>query len=406
MCKPILRLALAIWGMIAVFSGAAHAIEPQCADIKAINLPSVFFRHVASDSGSSASWAYETPEGKKVTDAQLLAVRKQGFNAVRVIINAAPLLAGKDNENSLKAIEEFSATASRDGLCAIYSLALPTWNAKFTDDAVLRDKATLELYAGALAALAQAATKSGGRSALIETENEPAGHCNDAGGEWPEAQVALYQRVRDAARDATIIVSGACWSSVDGLLKLDVSPYRGDAHVLFAVHFYEPHAFAEQGVHKQCPFPELRNVQYPAGPDCVTRAEPSTLAAVGAAAGDAKCVQSAKFVVENYCRSEGSRAFLKARIGRVADWASAHQIALRRIFFGEFGVVRRAPDGAGGEEGDRVRWIADMHALLTQRQFGWALWGLDAGFAVQCEGASLESGVCSDVLQAVGLQDK
>ncbi len=401
----IIANLFSLWTVIAVAAicvGSANAAEPGCAVMKGINLP-LAFRGGKGGADLAARWAYMDPQQRATINKQLTAVRADGFNTVRVVIDAVPLLASDDPRALLGALHDFSGAANEAGLCAVFSLALPGWNPRYSDKSMLRDPAKLDRYRALLSEVAQHVSQNVREQTFVETLNEPSDECGASAKAWPNVQVSLYQALERAAPTVGVIVSGTCWSTLKDFDEFDPAPYRADPEVRFTIHFYEPEVFAEQGAPKRCPFPELRSVPYPAAPDCEQRAEAATAAAIESDIEDKSkngdCLPQSQHMIADYCARQGNRQWIARRFDLVAAWAAQNGVAPSRILVGEFGATG---GDVGAERPDRLRWLKDVHDQIQQKGLSWLVWGLTGRFNLQCasDGPG-DQGVCPDMLRAL-----
>ena len=58
----------------------------------------------------------------------------------------------------------------------------------------------------------------------------------------------LYDAVRSESPDLTVIVTGGRGGGLEGLLDLNPTPFAGDTHALFSLHYYLPYVFSHAGV--------------------------------------------------------------------------------------------------------------------------------------------------------------
>lgn len=192
---------------------------------------------------------------------------------------------------------------------------------------------------------------------FLEVMNEP--HDLD-GPAWASAQVALVGVIRPRAPRHTLIVTGADWSSIDGLVALKP---LDDANVVYTFHFYEPHHFTHQGAtwgfHA---WQHMRGLPWPATPD-----------ELKAAAGR-QTDPAARDAVLWAAREPWQAANLRSRIGRAAAWGKEHGVAL---YCGEYGVYRKVADAES-----RGRWLGDATSALDEFGIGRAMWDYCGGFSL------------------------
>ncbi|HGL6923646.1 TPA: glycoside hydrolase family 5 protein, partial [Clostridioides difficile] len=114
-----------------------------------------------------------------------------------------------------------------------------------------------------------------------------------------------------------------------------------DSNIVVSFHYYEPNDFAFQGNIYHKGFEHLSNITW-----------------------------------------EGTNEqmdYLKKRFDTVENWANKNKV---KIFLGEFGITKEAP------EVSRRAWIKAVREEAEKRNFSWAYWELASGFGIynQIEG--------------------
>lgn len=208
----------------------------------------------------------------------------------------------------------------------------------------------------------------------LELLNEPDQPCDRTGTGprlWQAAAEQLHARARRGSSRLSLIVSGACLGTIDGLLALDPRPMR-DARTLFTFHHYMPFIFTHQGFDTAVAR-YFAEVPYPAN----AGDEAATWRAVEARLGPEAPAQARAFarrlVREHFAKPAGLEA-MRAELGRVLGWAQRHDVPARHVLMGEFGVMRRDMRGNGANAPDRMRWIRDARSLAEESGFSWAFW--------------------------------
>ena len=189
------------------------------------------------------------------------------------------------------------------------------------------------------------------RLTFPEVLNEP--DVEDAGS-WEQLQTEALGRIRRALPGATVVLTGANWGSLAGLLALH--PVQ-DRNVVYSFHDYEPPVLTTLGAFEpgldraalaRLPFPVT-------GPGCD-------------AAAAATAQQHTRDVVRWYCGEHWDAARVAGSVHRAGDWARAHDVA---VVAGEFGASNALPAPT------RLAWIVAMRTALEREGIGWALWGYD-----------------------------
>ena len=209
-----------------------------------------------------------------------------------------------------------------------------------------------------------------------EIVNEPVFSGDVAG--WQALQSSVLGIIRGASPDATVVLTGNDWGSLDGLLALAPVP---DGNVVYSFHFYEPRALVlladwAPSLDKSA----LATLPFPYADPCVR----------------APATGNTLLTMMSYCYAAWTGVKIRARIGQAAQWAARNQV---RVLMGEFGVIH-ALDPAS-----RLAWMSEVRRDAEQLGLGWALWGYDdvMGFnlpRLPGERPALDPGV----LRALGLQ--
>lgn len=219
----------------------------------------------------------------------------------------------------------------------------------------------------------------------IEPMNEPQlGYDASSRARWASMQRRLYDAVRAAAPDLTVVATGGRGGGLEGLLDLDPSLYR-DSGVRFSFHYYLPYEFTHQGVTFSSKssrlWPFVSGLPYPADPtqrDQIWGLVAKRIADSTKLTGAEKdaLLRDGRRQIEAYFAGGGSRASISRNFDLVSGWAQRHRIARNRIFLGEFGATQENPHLHGARPEDRIRWLSDVREEAESRGFGWSVWAL------------------------------
>ncbi len=212
---------------------------------------------------------------------------------------------------------------------------------------------------------------------FFEIMNEPE---QDDPYRWQGIEAVVARGIRSAAPQNTIIVSGAHYSGLDDLLRLEPIAL---SNVIYTFHDYEPFPFTHQGATWTTPAvqPE-RGVPYP-----------STPGTVEANLGQEPDLEGQWFV-EQYGLNRWDAERVNTSIGFAAKWGEQHHVP---VYCGEFGVLRDYADPKM-----RARWTEDMRTAMEKNHIGWAMWDYQANFGVTTKA----NGVTTpdlEMLKALGL---
>jgi len=294
---------------------------------------------------------------------------------------------------TLNQVFDFLNAALQTGFSVIVDLhprpGNKDWNTSAILDAPDGPKFTLyEQFAEQLAARLQARDSS--RLAL-ELMNEPQSPCvRTSGTDWTVFQQQLYSDIRKTAKTLRLVVTGGCFSSLDGLSNLDLHTFP-DKNLFVMVHFYDPFQFTHQGAPWSPYTKYLAGLRYPVRAEDKPAADAASQAWIsgpGPAGTDYDTAWSqAQSQLKNYFSNPYSRAAIGNRLDIISRWASTMGIPSSEIIMGEFGVMNEG--GSLGTTPDalaaRAAWLHDVSSLAAARGFGWAVWGYHGGFGIVSE---------------------
>jgi endoglucanase len=246
-----------------------------------------------------------------------------------------------------------------------------------------------ERYPKLLEDLARYLPKFGTDKVLLELMNEPispVGDSCDKNFDWNSWQRKFYDAARVGSKDITIVLTGACWGGVDGLLA--VQPIQ-DARVIYSIHNYDQMEFTHQGAGwTSSSLWYLRGMPYPASPERVEQTLPAILYNVPTSAMKSQY----RYGLQAYGKSGFGRATMERTLGKARDWAKQNNA---RLLLGEYGVLI-----TDALPQDRVAWIRDMRETAESMGMAHAIWDFSSqGSFGPYRGGKLEAGA----LEAMGL---
>jgi endoglucanase len=301
-------------------------------------------------------------------DPAMRDLRRAGFTFVRLPVQPELLAA----PGTVAALADAVARLERNGLAVVVALHPANWRLETepTDRAAL--VATWHRLGPMLRGFDPAMT-------FPELLNEPV--FAGAPGAWASLQHQVLSKVRGDLPSSTIVLTGADWGSVSGLLALVPET---DSNVVYSFHLYEPAELTALGAYRsdleqaamaRLPFP----VEDPAL--CLTIADSTQ---------HAPTAELMRF----YCAQGWDAAKVAARIAQAGEWSRRNRVA---VLAGEFGASQRLNAPA------RLAWLSAVRDACEQQAIGWALWGYDdsMGFALHPPGGKRQ--LDADVLRALGL---
>jgi hypothetical protein len=310
-----------------------------------------------------------------IGDDALAQLRAAGFTFVRLAVQPELMLdhAGRPDAHRLAILAAAVARIERHGLGVMVGWHPQTWH---LEESPLQQRQLQELWgnlAGRLRGLAPDLT-------FPEVLNEPVFDSDPAA--WEALQLAVLARIRAALPQATVVLTGAHWGSIDGLRALHPA---ADGNVVYSFHTYQPAVLTTLGFFEPgLDHAALAQLRFPAaGPEACRPAEQAT-------------VQPRSLdVIRFYCSERWDAQKLGALVEQAAAWGRQHHAAL---IAGEFGASDRL------EPQSRLAWIAAMRRAFEANGIGWALWGYDdsMGFDIHPRGG-LPPALDPGLLGALGL---
>ncbi len=379
---------------------------------KGINLHNWFTWPKQTAPDRYASPAFQSPAGE-LTPAEAKRLHALGFDFVRLTVEPGVFMAatGADARQALDALTAGIDRLRAAGLSVIVDMHP---NGRFQPGVPVPGNGAQALQRGAsdpvakrfeasAAALAGALDKryGGSRAVAFELLNEPSLPCGAVS--WRAQQAALRRAVRAAAPRLTLVLTGTCWSNIDGLTALKASDYA-DPNTLYTFHFYDEHRFTHQGTDKGGPDSATSGLPYPwdARPRAAVDADVDARLSLLPDGGVSERA-AVKASVDKFYEKRFDRDAVERRMDQVAAWAKANDVAPDRILMGEFGVNGSQGAVMGANEADKLRWLSDVRTAAEARGFRWALWSYRGSSS---DGFGLDSGLGADpmMLRALGLK--
>lgn len=358
MIRLCLMLALLLLAGLARAEPSANRVAQLA---HGINVTGWFRFPVSTDPAAMRSY---------LSDAAMTQLQQAGFTAVRLPVQ--PEYLGEDTARRMLLVDAIRRL-QRHGLGVVIAAHPARWRLE-TNEA---DRDSLIRF---WAWLAPALRDLDPRLTFPELLNEPV--FPGTPDSWRELQNQVLAVVRAALPEHTIVLTGADWGSVAGLLALRP---EADPNVIYSVHFYEPAELASLAAYRpgldraalaRLPFPAAdRNA-------CLRIAEPTDAATAA--------------LIRFFCGLRWDAARVGARIESAAAWGRRNNAA---VLLGEFGA------SAGLNADARLAWIRTVRARSEAAGIGWMLWGYDdiMGFALPRPPPS-EPALDPALLDALGLQ--
>lgn len=325
--------------------------------------------------------------------ADLAKMRAAGFDFVRAPISPGPFLAMTRDARvaAFENIGEVLATARSSGLDLMIELHA---GSMISYERIVGDARLRAIYVETVLDMISVYSRFGFEHTLFETINEPSTDCGDP--DWEEFQREIVGAVTTRFPEARLAVTGSCWSSVNGLVALDVSDLPVARDNLYATfHYYSPFSFTHQGnTWAGDPGNQLATgLVWPAdGGDpegAIARIRADAPRAENFEIFGQAGIEDAIRVARDYYASGAGPDSISSDFDRVTDWARAAGVPADRIILGEFGVLKRERKWLGADDASAARWIAAVRGAAEARGFGWSMWSYDEGMALTVANGSL-----------------
>lgn len=351
----------------------------------------------------------ETP--RPLDSGDLQALKQAGFDTVRLPVDPAPFFVfeGERRETVYRMLFEAIGRIQAAGLNVIVDLhpnsRHPVWGQRAVVKGV--DAPAFVQLSGVVEEMARRLSRHNVQKVALELINEPRLKCKgEEQSRWETLLAHLVQRARKAAPDLTLVVTGSCISTLDGLIALDTKTL-GDKNLIYTFHYYEPFSFTHQGA-AFIPWPDkyLDEVPWPANARPIDASMQKIEGHVARAknldaAARIKAALGAQINLKKFHASGAGRQLIEDRFALVSKWAKDNGIPPSRILIGEFGVLRKNGDAPGALCEDRIRWLTDVRQTADKFGFSWAYFSYDGPFALVRDDRKRD--LDASVLGALGL---
>lgn len=335
------------------------------------------------------------PEWRKTVDpARLADLKAAGFDTIRIPFDPAVFLSRVSAPLHDRLYDELLATVrevNAAGLKAIVDLHLfPRGDTGLGMEAVLGDRSRYDDYLDIIRRTGRTIAREDPAMVAFELMNEPDTPCDAAGASaWSDVQRELFAAARASATRLTIILTGGCGGSAEGLVALDPARIPDD-NVLWSFHSYRPFILTHQGAEWAGDF-----IRYVTGLTYPLHAMPAAERETALAAIRERIRDEAP-----WSRRAGMISYLDEQLGEidtaeelsavlrepfrmVADWTRKHGIDASRVILGEFGMIRQEWENPSiVPAASRAAYVRDMARLAEEYGFAWAVWGYGGAFGV------------------------
>lgn len=331
---------------------------------------------------------------KMPTPADFRSIQALGFRSVRLAVDPAlfEVLLGAEAEKFKAQFVGVIRQIIDAGMTVVVDLHPNSRHQLYGQTALRNGTGTpaQEAYVAMVSSVAAMLKELPPEKLALELMNEPRNSCTGAAGEaWLQQLDQLIEAATQAAPRLPLVVSGACTSSIEGLLALTPARWhRKDIYYTF--HFYEPFAFTHQGA-PFIPWPEryLSSVPWPV-PDSL---DSETLINAATArmnklnlVSRLQATAGAESALMKLASGPVDAGQIESRLKLVADWADKNAVPRQNIYLGEFGVYAADDGKPGAACDDQARWVTAVRQAAEQQGFSWAFFHLDGAFGLLDQG--------------------
>lgn len=349
---------------------------------------------------------------KRLGEGELKALEADGFDVVRIPVDPSVFLSEKTGalrERVFESVLESVRLVNAAGLKAVVDLHLipAGGNRKIGMTEVMEDPSLFDGYVELVRQMGLTLAREDPARVAFELMNEPVVDCEPGQAKvWPGRLKRLHAAARASATRLTLVLSGGCWASAEGLVAIDPKEIPDD-NIIWTFHSYAPFLLTHQGATWAGDFiPYVAGLPYP--PHAVPRAEldaalDKVREKIRAEAPLLRRSGLLSYLDEQVATLDTKTkldALLEMPFRLVADWAGKNGIAADNIYLGEFGMIRQEYGNAFVMPGAwRAAYVKDMIARAEAYGFAWSIWGYGGAFGIvdEFEGRTAEP----DVLEVV-----
>ncbi len=335
------------------------------------------------------------PEWRKsLGAAELQELKQAGFDFVRIPVDPSPFLSDKTlalRSELFASVLESARLVNEAGLKAIVDLHLfPRGSdSQLGMEAVMGSEATFEAYLEIVRTMGRTLAREDPEMVAFELMNEPEGECDAGSTVWPDQMQRLYAAARSSATRLTLVLTGACGGSAEGLAAIDTGRIPDD-NILWSFHSYRPFLMTHQGAMWAGDF-----IRYVTGLTYPIHAMPSAERDAALAS-----IRSRIEAEAPWSRRSGMLSYLDEQIAEidtpeklaaavekpfsiVAEWAGRHGVKPENILLGEFGMIRQEYGNPSVvPAASRAAYVKDMIGHAEAHGFAWAIWDYGGAFGV------------------------
>jgi hypothetical protein len=347
-----------------------------------------------------AEWSKEDvllpyPEWRRTVGLdQLAALKGTGFDFVRIPVDPLPFLSSQSaalRPRLLASVLEAVQLADAAGLKAIVDLhPIPLGADRFAGaEELLQDEALFERYLDLVREMGRTLSGRDPERVAFELMNEPVIGCEgEEADQWRDKLTRLFAAARSSAPRLTLVLTGACWSSADGLAAIDPKAIWDD-NVLWGFHSYSPFILTTQGAQWAGDFIRyVTGIPYPpyAFPEELAEGVENARRTIGSEAPLTRRLGMLAYLDEQIAlvdTKEELEEEMSAPFRVVAEWAEKNRIDPGDIILSEFGMIRQEYENPAIMPPQwRAAYVRDMIRLAEDHGFAWSLWGYGGAFGI------------------------
>jgi endoglucanase len=336
------------------------------------------------------------PEWRKHVGAKELAsLKAAGFDFIRMPIDPAAFLSDKTEairEDMFKEVAASIDLVTQAGFKVILDLhAIPAGDeSKIGTVRLLKDKKLFTKHAELVQSMAKILTNHIPETVALELFNEPTSDCKGADADrWSGQIKQLHAAARAVTTKVTLILSGACWGSAEGLAALDPKAFADD-NLIWSFHSYDPFILTHQGATWTGDFtPHVYGLPFPlhtADKRELENTIDEIRARIKRDAPKARRSGHIAYLDQEIAKidtEEGLAREMDKPFNIVAKWAKDNSVDPTNILLGEFGMIRQEygnPVVVPGEY--RAAYVKAMAGRAEKAGFMWSVWSYGGAFGV------------------------
>jgi endoglucanase len=408
--RRILSCVFVVLAFAAVVPAAAQSAAPFRRGI------SLFHPLISAKLQPGSKTAFVFPPfadaGHQLTSGQLAAIKKAGFDFVRLPVDPGPFLQFKGTQRD--ALDDIMRQRLQmilgAGLAVIVDFHPIVSSVDYGPKSLLQgaDTPMFQAYCDMLTRTARLLDTFHTNRVALELMNEPpTGGTADSNATWQTMAEKLYHSARTGSPNLTLIVAGGQGDGFDGLTALDPTPFKSDPAVIFTFHYYDPGVFTHQSYAGIPNFRVVEDVPYPSNARPIT----DSLAAMAVHVKniDPTLAQQTTDIARgtayllNYAKEGFGAAEIQKNFDAVAAWGQKYGIPPSRIYLGEFGVIRRFENYYGAREPERLQWLGDVRHAAESHGFIWSIWSYSGSGGMEIRKTDTSDDIDQNTLKALGL---